>query len=422
MGRLSRQLFIVGAAVLALGCNTDEPAQTGLAERDSAGIVIREYPAIPPEDFAQLRGFEAVSIGALEGDETETFNRIGDMATDAQGRLHVLDVGDQVVDVYAPDGSWVLRYGGRGEGPAEFQGAALLIPFADSMAVFDYRNQKIALFGSDGSLLTTRRWELSIFEFGFPSDLSPIPGGVAGVFETGCGMPPPEDLRATWKLLTLGHDGEVNDTVVVHFRQDLLPIYGDRFCSAIPALAGPAYELAVQNDGTAAYTDGREYEISLLRLGTRATTEYQGTIPTPDRIVRRALDPASVTPAQIEDYRDRYLTPSDENPLGEDRIDAIREALDSTETPESHPQIDNLLWDDLGRLWVGRTVVGDTQDRTWDVYDDEARLLAQAVLPASLKNVVVHGNMAWGTVQDDLGVMYVKGFRLEEENPSSSAL
>lgn len=402
----------------SLGCTADAPSPSAATAWDSAGIEIREHPA-RSQGLTRLRGIETVSIGALEGDETEIFNRIGDIQADPEGRLHVLDAGDQVVDVYDSDGTWVLRYGGEGEGPSEFLGSSLLIPRADSMGVYDYRNRKIAFFGADGSLLATRRWELPIFEFGFPSELAPIPGGLAAVFQDGCRMPAPEERRPTWKLLTLAHDGSVKDTIALGFRSNSVALYGDRFCSVIPALAGTGYELVARDDGLAAYTAERDYEILLFRLSARGDTAYDGTLPTPERIVRRALDPALVTSAEIEEYHERYLTVSEDDPIGPDRVEAVRQALDTTKIPERHPRIASLLWDDQGRLWVGRTVLDDDPLRTWDVYDEAGRLVAEAVLPAALGNVLVVGDMAWGSVQDELGVMYVKGFRLEEASATS---
>lgn len=407
--------LVLTLVAMALACSPDV-TPPGEVSRDSAGIAIREYSAAPPTgEHASLRADEIVSIGAVEGDETETFNRISDLATGSDGRLHVLDGGDQIVDVYDRDGKWVLRYGGQGEGPAEFLGASLLIPWADSMAVYDYRNQKLALFASDGSLLATRHWELPIFGFGFPSVLAPVPGGLIGVFETGCSMPPPEDRRPAWKLFMLEPNGALEDTVAIFFPGSTLAVYGDRFCMAISALAGADYELAVREDGFAAFTAQREYEIAFMRL--RAREDYEGKLPTPDRIVRRRVDPSPVTSAEVEAWRERHLTVSED--LDSDDVKAIRRAMDTTAVPENHPRIDALLWGDDGRLWVGRTVVGDDPSRTWDVYDGEGRLVAEAVLPANLGNVLVQDDMVWGTVRDELGVMYVKGFRLEERVPAS---
>lgn len=411
----STRALVLGVVALALACSPDATPPDDVS-RDSVGIAIREYSAAQPTaEFASLLGVEAVSIGAVEGEEAETFNRISDLATGSDGRLHVLDGGDQIVDVYDPDGSWVLRYGGQGEGPAEFQGASLLIPRADSMAVYDYRNQKLALFGSDGSLLATRHWELPIFGYGFPSVLAPVPGGLVGVFETGCSMPPPEDRRPAWKLFTLEPNGAVEDTVAILFPSSTLAVYGDRFCMAIPALAGADYGLAVREDGIAAFTAQLEYEIAFMRLS--AGEDYEGWLPTPDRIVRRRLEPSPVTSAEVEAWRERHLTVSGD--LDSDDVKAIRRAMDTTAVPENHPRIDALLWGDDGRLWVGRTVVGEDPSRTWDVYDGEGRLVAEAVLPARLGNVLVQDDMVWGTVRDELGVMYVKGFRLEERVPAS---
>lgn len=408
--------LLVGAVLLAVACESDATSSEAVS-RDSAGIAIREYPDVAAEGVASLRAIETVSIGAVEGDEHETFNRISDIAAGPDGRLHVLDGGDQVVDVYDPDGTWILRYGGKGEGPAEFQRASLLVPLGDSIAVYDYRTRKLALFDGDGSLRGTRRWELPLSRFGFLSMLAPVEGGFIGLFDTGCTMPPPEDRRPAWKLLALAPDGAVRDTVALLFPGDLLAIYGERFCTGIPALGGAGYDVAIREDGTAAFTAERTYEVLFFPL--TADEDHDGTLPAPTRILRRQVEPKPVSSADVEEYRDRWLTVSEERRLDDDHVSAIRRAMDSTTVPVNYPEIDDLLWEDDDRLWVGRTLISDAADRRWDVYDGEGRLVAEAVLPANLDDVLVRDGMAWGTIRDELGVMYVKGYRLEDARPAA---
>jgi hypothetical protein len=205
---------------------------------------------------------------------------------------------------------------------------------------------------------------------------------------------------------------------MARFRGDFLALYGERFCSGMPALAGPGYSVTVRGDGTAAFTAQQDYEVQFLRLDAGGDTNGQDDPSRPDRILRRALPPTPVTEGQIQEYRRRYLEPSGDRKPDRDHLSAVQEALDSTEIPESYPQITALVWGGDDHLWVGRTVVGDATSRSWDVYDDEGRLSAEVVLPGNLENVLVTPDMVWGTVRDDLGVGYVKGFRLQEAGAS----
>ncbi|HZD04977.1 MAG TPA: 6-bladed beta-propeller, partial [Longimicrobiales bacterium] len=170
--------------------------------RDSAGIGIVETGAgaVPTAWSAE----EVVSIGSMDGSSETTFNRIGDLAVGPDGRIYVLDAGDHVVKAYDRGGTFLFQVGGEGDGPSEFRGASLIVVGDDGFAVFDYRAPKLARFGWDGEFEGSARTEFSVFEYGFPEEWVDVPGGAAVVLGTGCSMPPPEDRRPRWKLLTLG--------------------------------------------------------------------------------------------------------------------------------------------------------------------------------------------------------------------------
>ena len=44
----------------------------------------------------------------------------GPIEVDAQGYMYIMDVGDMTIKRFDPNGHYVAAYGGRGEGPGEF--------------------------------------------------------------------------------------------------------------------------------------------------------------------------------------------------------------------------------------------------------------------------------------------------------------
>ncbi|HZD04847.1 MAG TPA: hypothetical protein VE173_08010, partial [Longimicrobiales bacterium] len=198
-------------------------------------------------------------------------------------------------------------------------------------------------------------------------------------------------------------------------RHDLLAIYGEHFCTSIPALAGPRNSVAIRRDGSAAFGDGLTYEIALFDLTADTARHYDGTLPAPARLIRRRTTPSPVSDEEIETYRTRWTTsPEGRPPPDRDRLEAFEAAWDSVGFPEIRPYFDALLWDDEGRLWVGRVHPEDAQLRTWDVFSEEGDLLGAVELPAELRVTAVAKGVVWGIQRDELEVMYVKGYRVDE--------
>ena len=99
------------------------------------------------EDLALLEG-------TLELQESpEAINVEPIISHDARGRLLVADRSEGYFRIYAPDGSLVNQFGGRGEGAGEFTNpAGLVMDGAGRLLALDYRG-KAVVFSSDGDRL-----------------------------------------------------------------------------------------------------------------------------------------------------------------------------------------------------------------------------------------------------------------------------
>ncbi len=125
------------AAVVASACSS--PAPSG------------------PPTVADLPTFEAVEemrIGALE-DADQGFSRIGGVDVDRDGRLFVVEAGVPEIRVFTAEGEFSHRFGGRGQGPAEFESSPQIGVKGDTVwAVQSFRN-RIQLFDRSGTLIST---------------------------------------------------------------------------------------------------------------------------------------------------------------------------------------------------------------------------------------------------------------------------
>src|SRR5690606_12729845 len=187
----------------------------GPAVRDSAGIRIVDSRGPGRwSDGEPWTAAEAVSIGVVDGPEEYTFGRIMDVAALPDGSVAVLDGTDLVVKVFDADGGHLRTFGGKGGGPAEFQGVTGIALRGDTIVVHDWRLSKLAEFTLHGELIRTVRAEWLGLARGIPSRIEVVPGGLAVVVTSGCSLPPPEDRRPRWTLLTWSVEAATADTVV----------------------------------------------------------------------------------------------------------------------------------------------------------------------------------------------------------------
>jgi len=87
---------------------------------DSAGVQIKEYRA--PENWnAQLSLRELVRVGTVDGPAETLFSTIAGGRILPDGRLVLADMTSLDVRVFAADGTFLGRHGGKGQGPGEYE-------------------------------------------------------------------------------------------------------------------------------------------------------------------------------------------------------------------------------------------------------------------------------------------------------------
>ena len=104
---------------------------------------------------ARWRLQEIVRIGGAD-EGLASFNQIGDLQIDADGKVWVLDFQTQSLRLFAADGAPIKEAARRGRGPGELARAnGVRIGPDGRMYVRDYSNARIAVYGADGATLTS---------------------------------------------------------------------------------------------------------------------------------------------------------------------------------------------------------------------------------------------------------------------------
>ncbi len=150
MGRRRDKRFGVGygrtlalvASLCVAGCG---PSDSTHRSQDPEAVA-----AAPAPTFTLERDL------TLAGAPDQPFGAVGAIATDAAGRIFVLDGMARTIHVFASDGSHLREIGGRGEGPGEFSLAVDLAISPDSLLwVTDALARQHLVFDLDGNVLRT---------------------------------------------------------------------------------------------------------------------------------------------------------------------------------------------------------------------------------------------------------------------------
>ena len=350
-----------------------------------------------PDAVPAFQGTVDLEFGELDGDDPFLFTRIESIVEDPGGRLIVADLQSNEVRVFDPEGGFLFRFGGPGEGPGELTSPCCLA------------------FGPDGALWVRESTRYSAFRL---DDASAQYDRGLRIAHSGVGMVSPITFDAEGRLVDIGlvggpeggsvmarlhrSPGGVVDTVVMADpeRQGTGSTTVERMFGETPVILyvrqpfGPLWIHAHGADGAWAEA---------------VTSEYSVTVHHPDGTVSRVEGPRLPGPA---------LSPS-ERQWAQDWIDRDLLRLDIRshpfEIPDRKPPLAGIFFDRSGRLWVERTSAAGEEMREADVYEGTT-LVARYRWPRRVRAGIVPWateSLLYGTTSDSLDVQRVARVRFE---------
>ncbi len=390
-------LFI--AAAFLAGCDAGD-RQT-FTVRDSAGVVIAENRVAPPEPGAfALSPEPVVQIGAVDGEDAYLFSRVRGAVRLSDGRIAVLDDRAGEVRIFDAAGRHVRTLGRKGEGPGEFDTASFLgrLP-GDTLVVVDTPRRRINFFHPDagylGSVTSSDDAAGYLLVAGMFGD------GTLVEFHTVFDSDQPEGYaRRPVEYQTVGRDG-----AVVHE----LGTY-------------PGYEsvlaMVSEGDQTFAMTGqapfGKQPAVAVggerFFFGSQDTWEIRvlGRDGSLERLIRWDRAPEPVTAAQVDEFVENLVSDMGDNNLAR----RYRRFYADAPAPETHPAYGDLFVDRLGWLWVQEYRVDPEAPDHWTVLDPDGRVAGAAELPADFRILDIGRDYVLGRWVDDMGVSYVRLYRL----------
>ena len=380
----------------------DSPSLQAMV-RDSADVRIVENPRPPAGSRLDWRigSQPEVTIGVLEGAEPYLLDRVRDALVLRDGRIVVVNGGSDELRVFDTSGNHVVTWGGRGEGPGEFDnlwqvhrwpGDSLLALYSQArrLTVLDPEGH----YGRDFALRRGRQ---------FFSVEDVLPDGA--ILTSDFVRPrdrPPGFSRLPSHYRVRGPEGEMRSSLGSFPGPEMFAVRtaggvsggGIPFRHRVSAFAWGDFAAVAQNDS---------YEIRGFDL--------DGTLR---KVVRRDHEPVAPTAAHVDAYIEDQVAGGPEEERTERRAE-LRESLRDRYFPETHPAYAAAMSDLADHLWVREySLPGEGHPNpVWTVFDPEGQVLGFTETPAGLSIFEIGEGYILGLARDDLGVEYVQLWSLE---------
>lgn len=343
---------------------------------------------------------EELRIGNFEGRDEYLFGRVSGIAVDELGRIFVADFLAHTIRAFGEDGSYLFTVARRGSGPNEVSQPCCLAIGPDGLlwvrdsgnsryVGFELGDQRAAgvhtLRMNHGDVYRHVRTTFTdlgrLIDIGMAVD--PAVGeprttlfhvGPRGDLERALAAPLPPDPDGLVHRVSM-RDGD--RSAVLFFYQPF----------------GPRHLTAYGPGGIHADAVSSTYEVRLY---------------SPDGGLEKVITRAG--------ERGPPLTP--EQRARADSMIAADGRRAGTgmpfSTPERHPVLAGLEFDEKGRLWVVRTALPG-QPRQVDVYDGDGGFVERIVYPAGLQltYAALSDTIIVGVIRDEMDVPYVVRLRLE---------
>ncbi len=357
-----------------------------------------------------------VRIGSVD-DPDYIFGPIGSLSVGPDGLLYTMHWGEGTIRRWTQDGAPAGSVGREGEGPGEFQEAAGMGFFGDSLWVWDRRAYRVSYFDLEGEFLgsVSPRVEIGTMEESPPRPDIPLRDGTfIGMAPMGADGIARGTLTET-PIVRIDADGNrlARIWAIPHEPRDIFAIlsdggFGGSYSgqpfddSHIPSIG----ERGVTVLERRAWTGTGEATVRVTKIGLDGDTLFAAAVPyDPVPLPSERYD--SAVAVKVDQWRDRPFSASEAD---------IRKAM---YRPSHLPAVRGLMQAEDGPIWLRRydPVESETgeQMNEWWVLDADGAPLARALTPVGLSMRVINGDTVWGVERDELGVEYIVRYRLAKD-------
>lgn len=391
-------------ALFACG-RPDAPAErVAFVERDSAGVGIVENHADTANLPRLVIDSPALRLGAVEGAPEEEFGHVEAAALLRGERVLVADGQLKELRLFSSDGTHIVSFGRRGEGPGEFQQIYSVAVRNDSITVWDTLLHRVSVFDATGQFVTSARiYPPTVERAGPPRSVRLRPviraeqgGWLSVAYHSGMVVDVPRPQAITDSVAVYWHDSTGSPARLLAAGGEEQIVY--------PADSFPArVQYAVPFAGLKTYA-----ALSPDRFVMARSDEFRIQVFGADGMLQLViLYPRLVRELLAEELAERL-----ERALASATTDERRVALQHIFDPELNrrvrPTLSGLILDDDGYVWIREWAPRPDAPTRWLVFDTTgaARFVAEVPQDAILADV--NRDSALLITRDELGVSYVE--------------
>lgn len=388
--RMAGRLYSLVATTLILTACSDQASRSSnsLSQQREIAAASASSPEFRSGTEFRINQLPAVDIGGSEGNTDPPLHQVADALRLTDGRIVVANSGNHQLHFYNSSGDFLFAAGRSGSGPGEFRQIEWVRRAgSDTLVVYDAGLERISLFTTDGAFVRSLRLQ--------------VPGTAAtavpmGWFRDGTLLaraPNPNRLRRlateafrdSSDYLRYTTAGAPIDSVGRFVNDDtflLAEPFGGHHLSRMYLALPFGRRTLVRTDRDRVYVaEGSTGEIAVF--------SSRGD---PERIFQALGEPRQVTPADIEQFRQRQIRKVRSS---RDRQEMERR-LAAVPYPDMMPALGALLVDSRGWLWAADYAVPGARQNTWTVLDPDGQVIGRLSTPEGLSVL-------------DIGVDYILG-------------
>ena len=386
---ISIVLFLPVVTIL-VSCQQQKAEWKGTIEEVDGVTVVKN----PKESYygELILDLEEDLVIGREDDENYQFYRAYDLAVDSEDNIYVADGGNNRIQKFDKNGSYILTIGEKGQGPGEFTGPSdILIDEQDNLYVSEGR--RIQIFNSSGEYLNGFVLESSISNFFLDSD-----GFIFGISR----ISDREGNKS--KVVKFSLEGKFIKTCAEFSEHKTVRRKREEDFVFFRAYHSYTHKLLLTalDSKTFSYVDTSRYEIFVI--------DKDG-----DLISKIQTDEKSHSITQgekvhiIEQLEESLSRRGRKWPKG-----VLEEACDF---PSSRPFFFGMIADDLQRLYLWRvmSVLDESEEQIFDVYSKDGYFIYRIKM-AFLPDLIKSGYLYNIEEDDDTGEVFVKRYKIKNWN------
>lgn len=394
-------LLIVG---LVAGCTGESSRPAATITVDSAGIAITtigdSLDAVPPW---------AVDTSAritMSSPDSTGFVFVSAAHWVSNGRVLVADARQARLQLYDASGRHLRTLGRDGDGPGEFRRIMTVSASGDTIGVWDLSTRRLSLLTVDSGFVRLVPTPQAPSDYDTPREVWIVDGARALTYWLGATPPAPLPQGVRIRKWQFSGHLALSDTTA-------------RPLGASPAFNGVYSGQVERGDARQLFSNLPFVALAPDRVAYGSGETFDVTVADGDlvtrRIVRWSLADEPLSDAEVATAREQLIASLPPGTPRERIDDAVNTIIAPELLPKTRPAISRALWDNAGRLWLGRFAPptrGLAESHEWVVLDTAMRPLGRVRLPELARLEDVRGDALLLSVRDSLDVQTVQVWRI----------